>query len=198
MAYGVMGWRVPKQHAGTSRSDGGDDGVVVAYEGVVLGAKEVMEAVRALGVVIDYFAFVVRLAQAPDIKGRLDVRWWVTGRRREPVVVRWRSAKSKLPPVRVRRLRREMVEAVAVEELRPWLWEALEGAREAMMGWVEMRGWLLEGRVPVGDGAIRRVKGRVEGLAERARRVHEGVERELARRGVPVEERCSVRAVCGG
>lgn len=197
-AEDVMGWRIVVQDAKTSRSGSCEADVERDVGALADEAKRLQRMVLLTGRLIDYVAMLIRLCQAPGVDGMLDVRWWVLRGRSSPVLVRWKKlgGGNVVRPVKVERLDEEMVDRVAVPEMRPFLVACLEVWGELEGVWRMLRLRLSRG---FEKGYVQRYRfeARLLEVARRLVGVHEGVVAALRARGNVVEERFWVSSVVG-
>jgi hypothetical protein len=92
----VERWRIPVQSSGTSNSRGALEEVGQDLAELVSEGKAVLVCLRKVGRLVDYTGFLARLAQAPRIRGALDIRWWRLGSSHPgtPVLVRWLQTRA--------------------------------------------------------------------------------------------------------
>jgi hypothetical protein len=194
----VERWRIPVQSSGSSNSRGALEDVGRDLADLVSEGNAVLGCLRKVGRLVDYVGFLVRLTQAPGIVGALDVRWWRLGGGRAgvPVLVRWLQTRGgKARTKRVLRVRREVVDGVAVPEMRELLWELVGLYGELSEMWGRLSRVLRGGRLMRGYVARGGYVGKVERIAQRVVELHGEVERVLLDRGVRVEKRFRVEEV---
>jgi hypothetical protein len=107
----VERWRIPVQPSGTSNSRGALEEVGQDLAELVSEGKAVLVCLRKVGRLVDYTGFLVRLTQAPGIRGALDIRWWRLGGSDPgaPVLVRWLQTRAgKARTKRILRAKREI------------------------------------------------------------------------------------------
>ena len=197
----VERWRIPVQSSGTSNSRGALEEVGQDLAELVSEGKAVLGCLRKVGRLVDYTGFLVRLTQAPGIRGSLDIRWWRLGGGHPgtPVLVRWQQTRDgKARTKRILRAKREMVEKVAVVEMRELLWELIGIYGELREMWEKLSRVLRAARLVRGYVKRGNYEKKLERIAQRIVELHGEVELVLVNRGVRVEKRFRVEEVVGG
>jgi hypothetical protein len=168
---------------------------------LVSEGKAVLVCLRKVGRLVDYTGFLVRLTQAPGIRGSLDIRWWRLGGSNPgtPVLVKWLQTRTgKAQTKRVLRAKREMVEKVAVPEMRELLWELLGIYGELREMWEKLSRVLRGGRLVKGYVKRGKFEEKADRIAQRIVELHGEIELALLNRGVRVEKRFRVEEVVAG
>ena len=192
----VSRWAIKMQAATTSKSEASHLEIDQDLEATIDALQTIAEHTKLCGRLIDYLAMIMHFCQFKNSAGMFDIRWWKTGRRIEPVLVRWQRTTSKQPrPTITHRFRKEMLKQSAIPEVRDELAKVIQLAREAIDLWKQCRGGLTN--VKQARGFVQRsmVKDRIESIADQALNAHVEIQRTLEGLGYKLDRASKIEEV---